>query len=100
MSEEEWPGMDEPEFEQDDLYLEYSVPYDQSKQQQDNQMSTFDEQHEYSHFPDHNLISDVNVGKAANMMEYRHCDSDCAFCGMCSSRFADRLTERLLMHML
>jgi hypothetical protein len=102
LSEEEWPGMDEPDFEQDDVYLEYSVPYDQSKQ--DNQplhLSAFDEhQHEYSHFPDHNLISDVNVGKAANMMEYRHCDSDCAFCGMCSSRFADRLTERLLMHVL
>jgi len=99
MSEEEWPSMDEPEFEQDDVYLEYSIPYSQSKPD----MSNFDKpsQHEYSHhLPDHNLISDVNVGKAANIMEYRHCDSDCSFCGMCSSRFADRLTERLLMHVL
>jgi hypothetical protein len=104
MSEEEWPGMDEPDFEHD-VYLEYSVPYDQSKQQDNQplQLSAFDKQqqeHEYSHFADHNLISDVNVGKAMNIMEYRHCDSDCAFCGMCSSRFADRLTERLLMHVL
>jgi len=101
MSEEEWPSMDEPEFEQDEVYLEYSIPYSQSKPD----MSNFDKpsQHEYSHhhhLPDHNLISDVNVGKAANIMEYRHCDSDCSFCGMCSSRFADRLTERLLMHVL
>lgn len=47
---------------------------------------------------DHHLISDYN-GKAQNFMEeYRHCDSDCGYCGTCSSRFAQRLTERLLMH--
>lgn len=48
--------------------------------------------------PEHHLISDYN-GKAQNFMEeYRHCDSDCGFCGNCSSRFAQRLTERLLMN--
>jgi len=48
--------------------------------------------------PEHHLISDYN-GKASNFMEeYRHCDSDCGFCGNCSSRFAQRLTERLLMN--
>lgn len=112
MSEEEWPGFDElPEFEEDDnVYIEHSVPYAPAKEDTPLDLSTTTGRHqaqhdahqhtEYSKFPDYNLISDIGVGKAENIMEYRHCDSDCAFCGMCSSRFAARLTERLLMHVL
>lgn len=49
------------------------------------------------HLAEHHLISEFD-GKDSNLMEYRHCDADCNYCGMCSSRFAERLTERLLMH--
>jgi len=101
-SDEDWPGSDDvPDYEQDDVLLQFSQPY-----QQDKQAYTFsgvsvlpDYGHEeYNPVPNHHLISDFDNGKAQNSMEYRHCDSDCKFCGNCSSRFAERLTERLLMH--
>jgi len=112
-SDEDWPGSDEaPDYyEQDDVLLQqFSQPYPQ--QRQEKQVYNFSEvsvlpdysHEEYNHpVTDHNhhhhhLISDFDNGKAQNLMEYRHCDSDCHFCGTCSSRFAESLTERLLMH--
>jgi hypothetical protein len=112
-SDEDWPGSDEAldYYEQDDVLLQqFSQPYPQ--QRQEKQVYNFSEvsvlpdysHEEYNHpvtdhnHHHHNLISDFDNGKAQNLMEYRHCDSDCKFCGTCSSRFAESLTERLLMH--
>jgi len=82
----------------DDVYLQYTVPYSQSKEVKMTldtlPDATFDKHNEYDH-----LISDMDGGKTLDM-EYRHCDSDCNFCGLCSSHFANRLSERLLMHVL
>jgi hypothetical protein len=107
-SDEDWPASDDvpdPDYyEQDDVLLQQFS--------QEKQVYTFSEvsvlpdygHEEYNHpvhQPDHlqhHLISDFDNGKAQNLMEYRHCDSDCKFCGTCSSRFAESLTERLLMH--
>ena len=50
------------------------------------------------HLAEHHLIPDLTAKDLNLMEEYRHCDADCNYCGMCSSRFAERLTERLLMH--
>jgi hypothetical protein len=111
---EDWSALPEfddmPEFEQDDSFVQFDP-----SQQVDHfiQAPALDDftarEFEYHHTKDHGnylghkqqeppLISD-NVGKASNIMEgYRHCDSDCAYCGLCSSRFAESLTQRLLMH--
>lgn len=104
-SEEEWPSVESPEIDQDDVYPQYSVPFTKPKQDHihthGHQLrSDFDRNREYGGLQDHNFLPDIEGGKASNGMEYRHCDSDCGFCGLCSSRFADRLTERLLMHVL
>lgn len=112
-SDEEWPGSDDgvPDvYEEDDVLLNFSNSYSQEKQVYDfSEVSVLPdyghEEYNTTTLPveqpphHHHLISDFNNGKAQNLMEeYRHCDSDCAFCGTCSSRFAESLTERLLMH--
>jgi hypothetical protein len=116
--EEDWPGSSDDNaspdyYEQDDVLLQQ---FSQQQRQQEKQVYNFSEvsvlpeyshHEEYNHPPPveynppnhhHHLISDFDNGKAQNLMEYRHCDSDCKFCGTCSSRFAESLTERLLMH--
>lgn len=108
-SNEDWPASDDVSdhyYEQDDVLLQ------QFSQEKQVYTYTFSEasvlpdygHEEYNHpvhqtdHLQHHLISDFDTGKAQNLMEYRHCDSDCKFCGTCSSRFAETLTERLLMH--
>jgi hypothetical protein len=100
-SDEDWPGSDVPDYEEDDVLLQFSQPYPPAKDIYDySEVSVLPDygHEEYKPAPEHHLISDFDNGKAQNLMEYRHCDSDCAFCGTCSSRFAESLTERLLMH--
>jgi hypothetical protein len=80
--EEEWGTL--PEYGEPNVLLQPSYLAFNHKHEEDNN--------------NNNLISDTNNAFIANLMDYRHCDSDCSFCGMCSDRFAERLTERLLMH--
>jgi len=90
-SEEDW---NLPEYGDHDLLLPYNQPYGLAEEDgKESYLAAFNK-----HEEPHNLISDTNNAIIANLMDYRHCDSDCSFCGMCSDRFAERLTERLLMH--
>jgi hypothetical protein len=94
-SEEDWGSL--PEYGEHDLLLPYGQPYLLQEDSQDAKhafAAPFGKHEDSSH----HLISDTNNALVANFMDYRHCDSDCSFCGMCSDRFAERLTERLLMH--
>ena len=117
-SDDDWPGSDvdaaEYEFEDnrvvsDDVllqsfdYSEVSILPDYSRGREEQYAKPAPapapvQKQASAPAPNHHLISELN-GKAQNFMEeYRHCDSDCGFCGNCSSRFAQSLTERLLMH--
>lgn len=86
--EEEWGTL--PEYGQPDVLLQ---PFGLQHEVDDDGKYSFKPEETHHHF-----ISDSNNAIIANLMDYRHCDSDCSFCGMCSDRFAERLTERLLMH--
>lgn len=99
-SEEDWPALDLPEYEQDISFLQYDKPFghlEDSRDGKNAQILAPYAQQSYPDVEDHHLIPETDA-MVANVMDYRHCDSDCAFCGLCSDRFAERLTERLLMH--
>jgi hypothetical protein len=79
-----------PEYGDDDLLL--YQPY--GGEQPEPYTITFEKEDSPT-----NLISETNNAIVANLMDYKHCDSSCGFCGTCNSdRFVERLTERLLMH--
>jgi hypothetical protein len=92
-SDEDWSL---PEYGDLDILLPYNQPCGPVEAGQDTDhsfLASFNK-----HEDTHHLIAETNNAFIANFMDYRHCDSDCSFCGMCSDRFAERLTERLLMH--
>ncbi|KAG8797548.1 hypothetical protein FRB91_001579 [Serendipita sp. 411] len=101
---EDWPELEAPIYgqEEDDDVLSFAKP--SFLPVTDAGHYGYSDSHFLSHLghannhPEQHLIPDVDNGKESNLIEYRHCDVECNFCGMCSSRFAERLTERLLMH--
>jgi hypothetical protein len=117
-SEDDWAAVtdfdDLPEFEQDDTFVQYDPSQEVDHQHfiqapaalddfasRELEYNVKEDHHHHNYFGQQEppLISDPDVGKASNIMEgYRHCDSDCAYCGLCSRRFAESLTQRLLMH--
>jgi hypothetical protein len=98
-SDEEWPEFDEPNYDdQEGVLPQCAQQYAKEDTFQYHDTHILPDVVEPDDFStrDYPLISVPSDGKALNFMDYRHCEED--GCMTCSQRFAQSLTERLLMY--
>lgn len=100
--DDEWPEFDEPNYDdqddQDGVLPQFAQHYAEEAAFDYHDTHILPDVVEPDDFSaqDYHLISVPSNGKASNLMDYRHCEED--GCMTCSQRFAQNLTERLLMY--